>query len=127
MSLRKSGHEWFTRRIPCSTPSQQSESLEIWYQFLTFQLIFSIPQNGKTTAIAYQPNVVARQFGLGQVFSCPGFHFMKNPLGVINCSLNDLEELYKELRRHAPSLTFFEFSRSHLATVAFDYWGPGYF
>lgn len=54
MSLRRNGPEWFTRKVLCSSdPDQQVETFKLWRNYLTCQVL-------------YQPNLVARQFGLSQ-------------------------------------------------------------
>lgn len=82
MAFQKSNPEWFTREIPCCELGQPPDSFEIWYQFLNFQFIYFIPRNEMIIVTFYQPNLVARQFGLSQVLPCPSLNLLKQPMGV---------------------------------------------
>lgn len=89
MSLRKDGPKWLTRKLPCATVGEQLESLQIWKKFLNCQILYFVPQTRNVTVVTYQPNLVARQFGIFQVLLCSGFHFMKKPtINQLECQIS---------------------------------------
>lgn len=68
-SSRTCSPEWFTRKFPSSSNDKEDESVAIREAFLTPR-VFSLRLNQpkiQVTLIAYQPNLVAREFGLIQI------------------------------------------------------------
>lgn len=64
----KCGPEWFTRHFPSSSKKGETKSLLIWEAFLTPRILTLRlnPSKVQVTLIAYQSNLVSRQFGLIQ-------------------------------------------------------------
>lgn len=78
---RTCGLEWFTRKFPSPLKDKEAESIAIWEAFLSPR-VFSLKLNQsniQVILIAYQPNLVARQFGLIQILPKP-FYAKKNSL-----------------------------------------------
>lgn len=74
-SSRKIGPEWFTQQMPLEMQKDENKFLDVWESFLTPRLLFSHHNVTKTqiALIVYQPNLVARQFGLIQIKPRPIF------------------------------------------------------
>lgn len=65
-AARKYGSTWFKRHFPSPAKKQETKSLLLLEAFLTPKLITLRlhPSKIRVTLIAYQPNLVAQQFGL---------------------------------------------------------------
>jgi hypothetical protein len=77
--------EWFTRKFPSPSKDKEAESIAIWEAFLTPR-VFSLRLNQskiQVTLIAYQSNLVSRQFGLIQILPKP-LYAKKNSLILYN-------------------------------------------
>jgi hypothetical protein len=103
-------------------------AINFWTQVLT-PLFLSYALNGdKPSLVAYQPNLVARQFGLCQtlpksIFESPGLLngvFANSPWGVIKTD-------YDDVCAKAPTIHLYEFKPQYLCTKEFDTWWQTYF
>src|ERR1044072_1969496 len=119
------GPEWFRRKFPPTQPQNDVESKDIWYQFLKPTLLSSRFQTGSKGLglVAYQPNLVARQFGLSQFLPCPLFLRRED---VIFPATPLTEKLYKDFMSKANNkhlgLDFFYFEPTYICTSDFDKW-----
>ena len=83
----KVGPEWFTRPHPKSSSDPQVEEHTImWEAFLTPRIMPLRFKSSKThlSLIAYQPNLVSRQFGIIQTLPSPIFPREKSMLYFCN-------------------------------------------
>jgi hypothetical protein len=119
------GPEWFRRKFPPTQPLDDAESKDIWYQFLKPTLLSSSFQTGPKGLglVAYQPNLVARQFGLSQLLPCPIFLRRED---VIFAATPLSEKLFKDFlskeNNKTLGLDFFFFEPTFICTMEFDKW-----
>jgi hypothetical protein len=75
---RTCGPSWYIREFPLKDARFEDETNAIWKAYLTPRLLSSRTTPNATTdsfgVYGYQPNLVARQFGLVQVHPCPFYH-----------------------------------------------------
>lgn len=74
---RKFGPSWFTNPFLALTPRTAVQPGLIWRAFLTPTLLSSRLEANTSTSfglVSYQPNLVARQFGLSQLLPNSFFH-----------------------------------------------------
>ena len=122
---RLCGPEWFKRKFPPTMPQYDAESKDIWYHFLKPTLISSRFQSGPKGLglVAYQPNLVARQFGLTQFLLCPLF-LKREDVIFPTTQLN--EKLFKDFlskeNNKQLGLDFFYFEPTFNCTMEFDKW-----
>ena len=64
---RQDGPEWFTRAFPLTREEDKKNSLILWRHYLTPQFLSTVIFGVNPGLVAYQPNLVARQFGLYQL------------------------------------------------------------
>lgn len=101
-SYRQHGPEWFTRTFPPTNALQLSESKAIWQAFLTPRLIVTRLHFEKgVKLVSYQPNLVAREFGLCQPLPCCFYKSIddivlgkanfseEEPTNLLTCFAND--------------------------------------
>lgn len=74
-SYRKVSPEWFTRKFPAPEDKDVEESNAIWITFLTPKVLALRLRSARNQVVllGYQPNLVARQFGLVQILPKPLF------------------------------------------------------
>jgi hypothetical protein len=65
-SSRTEGPEWFTGAFPSTEDEHKNETFVIWRRFLVPQFLSVVTSGSNPGLVAYQPNLVARQFGLCQ-------------------------------------------------------------
>lgn len=93
---QKYGPSWFTKDFPTSNTDQDTEFLDIWGTFLTPRLLVDHVDDPKAhiKILRYQPNLVARQFGLGQLLP-KSLYSRKSDLCL--CIIPYIERSYIEL------------------------------
>lgn len=128
-ATRKYGPKWFTRPFPSPTKNQETKSLLIWEAFLTPKLITLrlYPSKSQVILIAYQPNLVARQFRLIQILpKC--LYDRKSTLFLYNANQNKTTTL-KQIARYTgrTHLTPISFEPSFLCTPEFGKWWSQYY
>src|ERR1044072_5277115 len=66
---RKYRPEWFRRSFPPTNSEEEAESYQIWQAFLKPTILSArlAPGDKSYSLVAYQPNMVARKFGLTQL------------------------------------------------------------
>ena len=129
-SSRKIGPEWFTQQLPLEMQKDENIFLDVWESFLTPRLLFSYRNATKTqiALIVYQPNLVARQFGLIQIKPRPIFP-KKGSIIFYNSLHNEDEskELSKKLTDDSLDIRPVIFRPSFLCTPEFDEWWKDYY
>ena len=73
--------EWFTIAFPPPRNKDKNNSLVIWRHFLVAQFLLAVIVGTIPDLVSYQPNLVARQFGLCQFIPkslFPSFEFLFN-------------------------------------------------
>ncbi|XP_050885349.1 uncharacterized protein LOC127090291 [Lathyrus oleraceus] len=127
---RKIGPEWFTQQLPLEMQKDENIFLDVWESFLTPRLLFSHRNTIKTqiALIVYQPNLVARQFGLIQIKPRPIFP-KKGSIIFYNSLHNEEEskELSKKLTDDSLDIRPVIFRPSFLCTLEFDEWWKDYY
>ncbi|XP_050890475.1 uncharacterized protein LOC127095892 [Lathyrus oleraceus] len=127
---RKIGPEWFTQQLPLEMQKDENIFLDVWESFLTPRLLFSHRNAIKTqiALIVYQPNLVARQFGLIQIKPRPIFP-KKGSIIFYNSLHNEEEskELSKKLTDDSLDIRPVIFRPSFLCTPEFDEWWKDYY
>src|ERR1044072_5239187 len=122
---RDCGPKWFWRKFPPHQPQHEAESKEIWYHFLKPTLLSSRLQSGVKGLglVAYQTNLVARQFGFTQFLPCPLFLRRED---VITLTTSLTEKTYKDHLSKADTkkfgLDFFFFEPTFICTTDFERW-----
>lgn len=66
-SRRTEGPEWLTRVFPPTEDEHKDETLLIWRRLLVPRFLSAVTSGSNPGLVAYQPNLVARQFGLCQL------------------------------------------------------------
>jgi hypothetical protein len=117
-AIRSRGPAWFTREFPATSVEDEAEINAIWEAYLTPTLLSSrITSGGPYGLYGYQPNHVARQFGLVQ----------HKPTSLYK-SIDDLrqpliEHLWRSTLHKAEKQTLvfkpISFTLSHACTEAF--------
>ena len=120
---RPDGPEWFTRVFPPPRNEDKSNLLVIWRRFLV-ALFLSVVIVGTTPGlVSYQPNLVARQFGLCQFIAkslFPSFGLLFNitsnqPYDVFRV---DVENFWEKM----PKLGSIPFQPAFYCTKEFETW-----
>ncbi|RYQ97319.1 hypothetical protein Ahy_B08g093354 [Arachis hypogaea] len=123
----QTGPEWLTQSL---TPAgvTQKESIIIWSQFLTPQLLFAgFPGENDLRTAVYMPNAVSRQFGLAQAIPSP-YHFQESQHShVKTISLEDLLRLQKDNVVQRNKFHLFPFKPCPLTTYSFFSWWKNYY
>lgn len=70
---RTEGPEWLTRPFPTTDEEIRTESFLIWRRCLVPRFLSTETASSNPGLVAYQPNLVARQFGLCQFIPKPMF------------------------------------------------------
>ncbi|XP_050916133.1 uncharacterized protein LOC127131246 [Lathyrus oleraceus] len=127
---RKIGPEWFTQQLPLEMQKDENIFLDVWESFLTARLLFSHHNVTKTqiALIVYQPNLVARQFGLIQIKPRPIFP-KKGSIIFYNSLHNEDEskESSKKLTDDSLDIRPVIFRLSFLCTPEFHEWWKDYY
>ncbi|QHO13081.1 uncharacterized protein DS421_15g512490 [Arachis hypogaea] len=123
----QTGPKWLTQFL---TPAgvTQKESIIIWSQFLTPQLLFAgFPGENDLRTAVYMPNAVSRQFGLAQAIPSP-YHFQESqPSHVKTISLEDLLRIQKDNAIRRNKFHLFPFKPCPLTTYSFFSWWKNYY
>ncbi|XP_050895889.1 uncharacterized protein LOC127102579 [Lathyrus oleraceus] len=72
-SHRTEGPEWLTEPFPLTDGEHRDEAFLIWRRFLVPRFLSAKTSSSNPGLVAYQPNLVARQFGLCQFIPKPIF------------------------------------------------------
>ena len=128
-STRTCGPDWFIKKLPATEVEDEAETNALWQAYLTPTFLSSRNSASKTSAsfglCGYQPNLVARQFGLVQ----------PKPCSLHKCS-GDLKRPTKEntwrvlLQRVQEQILAFKpapFALSYACTEAFLRWWQEYY
>jgi hypothetical protein len=126
---RKYGAVWFTEDFPAFDPDNEDEVNEVWRAYLE-QTVLScrIGANANQYGlVGYQPNCVARQFGMSQIV--PKSFFEKEDRMVLGTGVT--EKIYKKYLRMINTYEFtlkpFEFKPSFYCTYGFSAWWKDYY
>jgi hypothetical protein len=128
-AARKYGQEWFTRPFPSSYKKPETKYLLVWEAFLTPRILtlrFN-PSKVQVTLTAYQPNLVARQFGLIRaLLKC--LYDKKGSLLLYNAVHNETTAL-KQITKYTgrTQLTPLNFEPNFLCTRDFGRWWNIYY
>lgn len=111
-AAKKYGPTWFRRPFPSPTKKQETKSLLLWEAFLTPKLIILRLYSSKiqVTLIAYQSNLVARQFGLVQAL--PKCLYDKKINLLLYNAIHNETTIVKQIAQYT--------GRMHLAPVKFE-------
>lgn len=110
--FRKVGPAWFVRKFPATAEKDVEESNAIWTTFLTPRVMALRlrPAKNQVVLLGYQPNLVARQFGLVQLLPKPLFS-RKNKVLLYNMRYHE---------RDARNILAFYSSRAELVPTPFE-------
>ena len=124
------GPEWFWRQFPPINPQEEAESHTIWFNFLKPTLTSARLTVGEKGffLFAYQPNLVARQFGLSQPLPRSLF-LLKETVVTSTAAFSESPfknkmETYNERR---VGLDFFCFEPFFLYNEEFDIWWANHY
>lgn len=128
---RNFGPSWFTTPFPALSPRMSAQPSLIWCTFLTPTLLSTRLEANSSTSyglVSYQPNLVARQFGLSQPLPNPFFHHTQDIMWA-GRPLN--QKVYNErlayAKMQALELPSFPFSTSFYTTVEFNRWWTSFY
>ncbi|XP_050897203.1 uncharacterized protein LOC127104024 [Lathyrus oleraceus] len=119
--------EWLTRAFPPNEDEHKNETFVIWRRFLVPQFLSVVLSGVNPGLVAYQPNLVARQFGLCQFVLKSLFSSLDMLRNILcdkpwNVVKEDVEALWeKRLRLHS-----IPFQPAFLCTKEFDDWWQSY-
>jgi hypothetical protein len=126
---RKYGAAWFVEDFPAFDPDNEDEVNEVWRAYLE-QTVLScrIGANANQYGlVGYQPNCVARQFGMSQIR--PKSFFEKQDRMVLGTGIT--EKFYKKYLRMIDTYEYtfkpFEFKPSFYCTDGFSAWWKDYY
>lgn len=128
-TARTCGPSWYIREFPAKDAIYEDETHAIWKSYLTPRLLSNrTTPNASTTSFGvygYQPNLVARQFGLVQVCHRPFYHSgqdMKKPRTEVQWRTT-LSKFNKDF----PNFNPFDFELSYKCTQLFFVWWRKHF
>lgn len=128
-AFRKVSPKWFTRTFPSPSKKQETEPLLIWEAFFTPRILTLRlnPSKVQVTLITYQPNLVARQFGLVQVL--PKFMYDKKGNLLLHNAVHTEATALKQIARYTgrTQLTPFNFKPRFLYSREFGKWWDKYY
>jgi hypothetical protein len=126
---RKYGAAWFVEDFPAFDPDNEDEVNEVWRAYLE-QTVLSCRIGGNSNQyglVGYQPNCVARQFGMSQIR--PKSFFEKPDRMVLGTGIT--EKTYKKYMRMIESYEYtfkpFEYKPSFYCTDSFSTWWNDYY
>jgi hypothetical protein len=126
---RKYGAAWFVEDFPAFDPDNEDEVNEVWRAYLE-QTVLScrIGANANQYGlVGYQPNCVARQFGMSQIR--PKSFFEKLDRMVLGTGIT--EKIFKKYLRMIDSYEYafkpFEYKPSFYCTDGFSKWSNDYY
>ena len=121
---RKYDAAWFVEEFPSFDPDNIDEINEVWRSYLE-QIVLSCKIGANSNQfglVGYQPNCVARQFGMSQIR--PKSFFEKADRMVLGTGIT--EKIYKKYLRMIDNYEFtlkpFEFKPSFYCTDGFSAW-----
>ena len=125
---RQDGPEWFIRAFPLAREEDKKNYLILWRRYLTPQFLSIVIVGVNLGLVAYQPNLVARQFGLCQLV--PKSLFNSHEL-LVDIIIDQPFEMIKDdignLWARRPTLTLTPFQPSFYCTKEFETWWQSYF
>lgn len=127
-SSRIEGPEWLTKAFPPTEDEHKNETFVIWRRFLVPQFLSAVLSGVNPGLVAYQPNLVARQFGLCQFVPkslFPSLDILTNIL--CDKPWNMVKEDVEVLWAKRPRLHSIPFQPAFLCTKKFDDWWQSYF
>jgi hypothetical protein len=126
---RKYEAAWFVEDFPAFDPDNEEEVNEVWRAYLE-QTVLSCRIGGNSNQyglVGYQPNCVARQFGMSQIR--PKSFFEKPDRMVLGTGIT--EKTYKKYMRMIESYEYtfkpFEYKPSFYCTDSFSTWWNDYY
>jgi hypothetical protein len=126
---RKYGAAWFIEEFPAFNPDDEEEVNEVWRAYLE-QTVLSCRIGDKSNQfglVGYQPNCVARQFGMSQIR--PKSFFETPDRMVLGTGIT--EKIYKKYMRMIANYEYtfkpFEFKPSFYCTDGFSAWWNEYY
>jgi hypothetical protein len=126
---RKYGAAWFLEDFPAFDPDNEEEVNEVWRAYLE-QTVLSCRIGDKSNQfglVGYQPNCVARQFGMSQIR--PKSFFETPDRMVMGTGIT--EKTYKKYMRMIANYEYtfkpFEFKPSFYCTDGFSAWWNDYY
>ena len=126
---RKVGPEWFTRPYPSEEDDVVDEFVSMWEAFLRPRIMplrFKSSKN-QLSLIAYQPNLVSRQFGIAQSLPSPIYPREKLLL-FYNADYSE-DAATKHIGRYSgrTTLTLFDFNLHFLNSTTSETWWRHYY
>src|ERR1044072_2473822 len=128
---RNYGPEWFRRRFPPTNSEEEAESYHIWQAFLKPTILSArrAPGEKSYSLVAYQPNLVARQFGLTQLL--PRSVFLSENSVITSATSWDNGAAFKkklsDYEVRSLKIDFFHFELSFNCSEGFHTWWMNYY
>ncbi|KAK2442745.1 serine/threonine-protein phosphatase 7 long form protein [Trifolium repens] len=127
---RTIGPAWFRRPFPATNPNEEEDTNNIWSMFLNPTILSSRQgvERRHLGLVGYQPNLVARQFGLSQ-FRPKNLFKNKDDivLGNSGMSVEYFERRLKLVEGKSYKLTPIAFELSQFCTYEFATWWSLYY
>jgi hypothetical protein len=127
---RTIGPAWFRRPFPATNPNEVEDTNNIWSMFLNPTILSSRQgvERRHLGLVGYQPNLVARQFGLSQ-FRPKSLFKNKDDivLGNSGMSVEYFERRLKLVEGKSYKLTLIAFELSQFCTYEFATWWSLYY
>ncbi|XP_057428534.1 uncharacterized protein LOC130740088 isoform X3 [Lotus japonicus] len=125
------GPKWLVRPFPCESPGEQLESISIWREFFRPQVLPLGFKKSEVNVLGYQPQLVARQFGLCQIVPIPLFS-KKDAICNEGFCDKDVDSFYEALNYYdkktsALRLEPLSFEPSFYCTKEFEVWWSTYY
>lgn len=125
---QKHGPKWFIKVLPPTSTEGNNNAITFWRRFLTPQFLSTIIVGQTLGMTAYQPNLVARQFGLCQPIPkhlCPSYDVLVNITSDEEFSI--IQEEVDQLWAKRPQLTPTFYQPAFYCIEEFTIWWQQYF
>ncbi|KAI5394489.1 hypothetical protein KIW84_061232 [Lathyrus oleraceus] len=127
-SRRTEGPAWLTRPFPPTDGEHRDEAFLIWRRLLVPRFLSTETSSSNPGLVAYQPNLVARQFGLCQFIPKSLFSSQELLANILyGQPWSEIEEELETIWKNRPRLPSLPFRPAYYCTKEFHDWWQSYF
>ncbi|KAI5398847.1 hypothetical protein KIW84_064290 [Lathyrus oleraceus] len=127
-SHQTEGPAWLTRPFPLTYGEHRDETFLIWRRLLVPRFLSAETSSNNLGLVAYQPNLVARQFGLCQFIPKSVFSSQELLANILyGQPWSEIEEELETIWKNRPRLPSLPFRPAYYCTKEFHDWWQSYF
>ncbi|XP_050897207.1 uncharacterized protein LOC127104031 [Lathyrus oleraceus] len=127
-SRRTEGPAWLTRPFPPTDGEHRDETFLIWRRLLVPRFLSVETSSNNPCLVAYQPNLVARKFGLCQFIPKSLFSSQELLANILyGQPWSEIEEEIETIWKNRPRLPSLPFRPAYYCTKEFHDWWQTYF